>query len=106
MALLADQYTLSQDSNFQHRVQEAIVSAAIAIQNEASNVAFHPQRVLLAAKVLTNPGGYASVLATGIATDANVGTDAGSPPNSSLVTDAHITSAVSSQWNAYATTSA
>lgn len=94
---LLDQFNLSADATFVKRVEEAIVTAAIQISGEGSS-----NRTRLTRKVLANPSGYAALMAVGIAQDATVAADAGSPFNQALVTDAHITAAVTSQWNAYA----
>lgn len=92
-----DQFNLSQDATFQKRVEAEIVTAALAIWSEASS-----NRTRLARKVLANPSGYAVLFAVGVATDANVAADAGSPETQANVTDAHIVAAVTGQWNAYA----
>jgi hypothetical protein len=102
-ATLQSQYTLSQDATFQQRVRQSLVSAAVAISNEAGSVAFHGQRVNLAARVLADPGFWSLRFSEGVASDSTVATAAGSPtPNQASVTDAQINNAVTSQWNAYA----
>src|SRR6266849_3922837 len=100
-ATLADGYTLSQDVNFQHRVQESIVAAAIAIANESPAATLHSARVAFGRMVLQYPGTWASNMSPAIATDTTVAADAGSPPVQANVTDTHINNAGSSEWNAY-----
>jgi hypothetical protein len=100
-ATLSDQYTLSQDVNFQHRVQESIVAAAIAIANESPAVALHSARIAFGRSVLASPSSWAASMAPSLATDATIAADAGSPPIQANVTDAHINTAVASQWNSY-----
>jgi len=93
---LQTQYTLSQDATFQQRVRQAIVTAAIAISNEAPNVTGHSQRAQLAVKVLSDQGPWSQRFAEGAATDSAVAAaEVGA-------TDAQINNAVTSQWNAYA----
>src|SRR5882762_3857394 len=97
--MLTDQATLAVDATFKNRVQEAIITAAIAICSEAQSTAGHGQRAAFARSVLSNPIGYAAVMAMGVATDSAVATAA---PLQASVTDAQINNAVSGHWNAYA----
>jgi len=98
---LAAQSTLAKDTAFIGRVESAIVAEAFTIINEPTSTAGHDQRVEAAKTVLGNPSVYASLMAVGVATDAQVSADAASPSNQANVTDDHITSAVSGMWNAY-----
>lgn len=101
MALLVDQFTLSQDATFQKRVQESLAAAAIAIHNEAYT-ALTAQRDALGKIVLNNLSTWASIFSVAVASDATVSTLAGSPPVQGNVTDAAINAAVSAMWNSYA----
>ena len=101
MALI-DSYTLSVSSTFQNRVQESIVTAAIAISNEGGGVNNHAARSQFATKVLLNPSGYMVLFSASVATDATVVSQAGTPTVvSSNVTDVAINNAVSGQWNSF-----
>ena len=91
MPLLTD-YNNSQDTDFQYRVAMAIISTAIAIQNEAVNVANHAQRSAYALLVLANPSGYARIMAPGFTVDGTMDTTA---------TDAALAARASAIWNAY-----
>ena len=91
MPLLTD-FNNSQDTDFQYRVAMAIISTAIAIQNEAVNVANHAQRSAYALLVLANPSGYARIMAPGFTVDGTMDTTA---------TDAALAARASAIWNAY-----
>lgn len=66
----SDSYVLSTDSTFTNRVRAALIAAAIAIWNEAANIAFHTQRVRYAAQIMNAPSNYAPLFASAVATDA------------------------------------
>ena len=100
MALI-DQVTLAADSVFITRVRQSIIATAVAIQNEATSTGFHQNRARLATKVMNAPDSFSPLFAKAVATDATVQADAGSPPVQTLVTDAHLNSAVSAMWNAF-----
>lgn len=111
-----DSFQLAQNGTFQNRVQASLVAACIAITNEGWTVAFHRERQGFASQVLSATGtgqsAFASVFALSCATDANCladatsgGTVALTSTNSSTaqsqVTDAHIDSAIASQFNGF-----
>jgi hypothetical protein len=98
MALRLDEYTLSQDATFQHRVQASMIAEAINLYGSSTNGKVRD----LVHAVLLNPAAYTLLFAGGIATDPTVAADAGSPPTQANVTDTHIDNAVASQWNAFA----
>lgn len=118
MATLNDQAVLANDVLFQGRVREALAAACIAIGTEATSTAFHFIRVRGAVTILNNlemQSGNMSVwvlrFAATVATDANVIADATAGPTvlttanvdaqQALITDAHISAAVSGQFNSF-----
>lgn len=110
-----DKYHISQEPTFQNRVQASLVAACIAIANEGWTVAFHRERSTFATMILqgpTTPINYVQLFANAVATDATVASDAtqggtvaltagNRAAQSALVTDAHIDSAISSQFNSF-----
>lgn len=98
---LVDQYTLSQDSTFQKRVQAAVQTTAIAIHAEAFT-AKTPQRDNFGKQVLQNMPMWINQLALAVAVDPTVAGLAGSPPVQASVTDASISNAISAAWEAFA----
>jgi len=104
MASLADQYTYSQTTTFQNRVKQAVISAAVAIQNEATSAAFHYHRAKLAQEILM-PGGMTNWLvqfAEGVANDATVSGKIATGGASGTDLDTDIASAVSALWTGFA----
>jgi hypothetical protein len=101
-ATLSDQNTLSKDPSFVGRVQSALVTAALAVIAEAETTADHAARASYARAVLSSPASYAALMAIGVATNAQVTADAGSPASQANVTDADIVGAIVSLWNPYA----
>jgi hypothetical protein len=102
MASLADQYTYSQTQTLQNQVKQAMVSTAIAVSGEAQ--AFNRNRTALAIKVLA-PGGvtaYLGQFAAAVCNDPTVSASIASGGATATATDANITNAVSSAWNAVA----
>ncbi len=109
-----DMYLLSQDSVFQHRIQASLASTCVAISNEAWS-ALHRQRqnfvvqILQSTTQLTNWVTLFSVLAStdpSVIADATVAgtiplTGANTAAQALLVTDAHIDSAISAEFNAF-----
>src|SRR5262245_17030070 len=111
-ATRADQAVLATDPTFLGRVQESMISAAIAVSNEAITTAFHRERATLAKAIMNNPASEAALFVKSVATDANVISDAtvaGTVPltagnvaaQAALVTDAHLDAAVSGQYNSF-----
>lgn len=109
-----DRYQLSQDAAFLSRVQASLITACVAISNEAYTPSF-PARHNFAAQILNNPNGtpnWAQLFCYTVATDAacigaatGAGTVALTPGNvaaqAANVTDAQIDAAVSGQFNAF-----
>lgn len=115
-ASFSDMFQLSQDTTFQNRVQSALLSTCVAVSNEGWSVAFHRERATFCSQVLsftgsgTNP--YVALFANAVATDTNCiadATQAGTvvltsgnrAAQAALVTDAHISAAISSQFNSF-----
>src|SRR4051812_31220595 len=98
---LVDQVTLSADATFIGRVRQSMIASAIAIQNEAITVAFHPLRVQQAKAIMNGPDSFSPLFAKAVATDATVQASAGVPANQANVTDANINAAVSAMWNSF-----
>ncbi len=109
-----DMYLLSQDSVFQHRVQASLLSTCVAISNEAWS-ALHRQRQNFVVQILqspTNLNNWVTLFAglastdTSIIADATVAgtvplTGANTAAQALLVTDTHIDSAISAEFNAF-----
>jgi hypothetical protein len=66
-----DQYTVSTDPTFQHRVQMLVLKAAAAVQSENPAAANHSRRSALAHNVFYDPAGYAARFAAAVAADPN-----------------------------------
>lgn len=107
-----DKYILAQDTTFQSRVKTSLIAACLAIKSESLTTAFHRERETFLVAVMNNPEGFKQVVANGVATDSSVigdATAAGSvvlttgnvATQQALVTDAHIDSAISSQFNSF-----
>lgn len=110
-----DSFQLSQDPVFQNRVQAGLLTACISISTEGWAVAFHRERSTYIQNILSSTNSLAAAVtlfANSVATDvtvladATVGgtiilTGANRAVQSLLVTDAHIDSAISSQFNSY-----
>jgi hypothetical protein len=110
-----DAAVLGANAPFVSRVQEALLSAAININSEGISVVNHGPRIQLVHQILQSPTSlqnYATMFALSVATDATVIADAtlggtvvltagNITAQEALVTDAHITNAVSGQFNAY-----
>lgn len=101
---LQDRYTLSQDSNFRQRVQQAIILEAVQTIAEAPNTGFHKERTALAIQVLRAPDTWGILFAQSVASRTAVESAylSVSPANQLAVTDALITGGVTAQWNAMA----
>lgn len=116
-ASFSDQGFLANDTQFQTRVRQALITTISSIQNEAVTVAsrlLHNARVTQCA-VIMQPSAIDSwkiIFAEAIATDANVLADAtaggtvvltaaNAAAQAALVTDAHISTAASSQFNSF-----
>lgn len=100
---------------FQQRVEMSLLSACININSEGIAVNNHSARLALVHSILASPAqlqNYAQMFALTVATDASVLADATQnstvvlssvnvSTQQALVTDAHIDTAVSGQFNAY-----
>jgi len=114
-ASLNDSAVLGANTSFIARIQASLAAACVAIFAEGIGVNNHRDRVSLVHQVLSTPGNllnWATCFAVSVATDTNVlsdATQAGTVPlttsnvlaQQALVTDAHINSAVSGQFNAF-----
>jgi hypothetical protein len=114
--LLSDNYWLSTDQTFQHRVQSSLVATCIAVANEGNTTNQHTARMRLINQILngnpTSLTNWVQLFAISVATDTNCINDAtGSgatnltsgnvAAQAALVTDAHISSAISGQFNTF-----
>lgn len=113
----SDQYQVGQEPTFQNRVQQSLLAACIAITNEGWAIPFHLERANFANTVLlsispTVISPYVVEFSAAVATDANViadATQAGTvvltagnrATQAALVTDAHIDTAIASQFNSF-----
>lgn len=107
-----DKQQLSQDPTFQNRVKMSLVAACINIKAEAATAGFHREREAFAVAIMNAPDTFKANAATGVATDANVIADATASgtvaltsgnvaTQAALVTDAHIDTAISGQFNTF-----
>jgi hypothetical protein len=111
-ASLNDQAILAADLLFINRVRESLVATCVAVTTETTTTAYHYRRAQFATTVLNNPTAYQALFAYTVATDASVIGDAtaagtvaltvgNADTQQALVTDAHITNAVSGQFNSF-----
>lgn len=109
---LNDQAILSADQLFINRVRQSLVATCVAVTTEATTAAYHYRRAAYATAVLNNPTSFQQIFAYAVAGDSNVIGDAtvgGTVPltaanadtQQALVTDAHINSAISGQFNSF-----
>jgi hypothetical protein len=87
-----DQWTLGEDATFQHRVQIAALTSALAIQGEAKTGLSEQQyqkRQALARRVIGDPATHARLFAHLIVTAASV---------TSATTDATLQNIIDSNW--------
>lgn len=111
----SDSFQLSGDATFQGRVQAALLTAFISIANEGWAVAFHRERARFIQNALSSTTSLNSAVVlftNSVSTDSTVLADAtvggtvvlsgaNRANQAALVTDVHIDSAISSQFNAY-----
>lgn len=111
-ASLNDQAILAANPLFINRVKQSMVATCVAITTEGTTTAYHYRRSSFANTVLNNPILYQTLFAYAVATDASVISDATSNGSTALttgnidiqqalVTDAHINSAISGQFNSF-----
>ncbi|SRR6266852_1591358 len=108
-----DQQLLASDPTFQNRVRQSLIAACLAIKSESSTtVAFHRERETFLVAVMNQPDIFKIMITNSVATNANVISDAtvvGATPLTSgnvatqaaLVTDPHIDTAISSNFNSF-----
>lgn len=99
MATFSDQYTLATTPGFIQRVEIALVTAAVAVMNEAEATPDHSFRRTYAAQVLADPAAQAAKATVGVATNATI---AASAPTGVTATDSDIQFTVNSLFGAYA----
>lgn len=108
----SDMNVLSTDSGFQSRVRASLIAASISITTESRTSAFHRERETYAVAILNNPDSFKLLFSNSVATDASVISDATQTgtvaltsgnvaTQSLLVTDAHIDTAISGQFNSF-----
>lgn len=112
----SDEFILSGDTTFQGRVQASLLAACVAIANEGWTTAFHRERARFVSIILqatSNPQtNYVQLFTNSVSTDPTVIADAtqggtvvlttaNRAAQAALVTDAHIDSAVSAQFNCF-----
>ncbi len=90
MPLLTD-FNNAQNTDFQYRVQMALISTAI--QAESVAAASHQSRSAYAVRVLADPAGFARLMAPGFTVDGAV--------DPATATDTDIKNRASAIWNAY-----
>ena len=109
----SDQQLLAADLTFQSRVRQALLKGCVAIKAEDPTATpFHREREAFAVSVANNPDAYKVLMSQSIASNTSVIGDAtvgGTVPITSgnaaaqavLVTDAHIDSAISSNFTSF-----
>lgn len=111
-ASYSDQQFLAADPTFQNRVRQSLINACIAIKNEAITTAFHRERETYVVQVMANPDSFKIIWAQAVATNTAVIADAtqngtvvltgtNAQTQAALVTDAHIDTAISSDFNSF-----
>ena len=110
-----DRYLLGTDSKFQNRCQASLLTTAIAIQSEAPTAAYHRERDIYVAAIMSTIALFNDAVqrhSFACATDANVIgdatqggtvtlTSANVDNQQALVTDAHIDAAMSAQFDTF-----
>jgi len=108
----SDKQLLAADVTFQNRVRQAVLSACSSIKNEGNAVAFHRERETFLVAVINQPDVFKILFAQVAADDAGCigdATVAGTVPLTSgnvaaqaaLVTDPHIDTAISANFNSF-----
>jgi hypothetical protein len=112
-ASYSDKQILSSDITFQNRVRQAMIAACVNIKSESpTTVPFHRERETFLVACMNAPDSYKVLFAMNVANDANVIADATQngtvvltgtnvAAQAALVTDTHIDTAVSSEFNSY-----
>ena len=108
----SDKKFLAGDTTFQDRVRQSLIAACVSIKNEAVTTAFHRERETFLVAVINQPDTYKVLFAQSVANDASVISDATAAgtvaltsgnvaTQAALVTDAHIDTAIASQFNSF-----
>ena len=112
-ASYTDQQFLAADPTFQNRVRQSLVAACIAVKTESpTTVPFHRERETFAVAVENQPDLFKLMISIGVATNAAVISDAtqagtvaltsaNAAAQAALVTDAHIDTAISTNFNTF-----
>lgn len=108
-----DKQFLSLDPTFQNRVRQSMIAACVAIASESPvTVAFHRERATFGVACMNAPDVYKSLFAVSVANDASVIADAtaagtvaltsaNAAAQAALVTDAHLDTAIATQYNSF-----
>lgn len=111
-ASYSDQQFLAADAVFQNRVRQSLVAACISIKNEGNAIAFHRERETYCVSVMNSPDTFKLIWAMAVAANASVIGDAtvagtvvltagNAAAQAALVTDAHIDTAIASDFNTF-----
>jgi hypothetical protein len=111
-ASYSDQQFLAADPTFQNRVRQSLVAQCINIKSEAVTVAFHRERETYVAAVMNSPDSFKLIFAQAVAANASVIADAtaagtvvlsaaNAAAQAALVTDVHIDTAISGDFNSF-----
>lgn len=111
-ASYSDQQFLAADPVFQNRVRQSLLAACVSIKNEAVTTAFHREREAFLVGVANSPDTYKVLVAQNVATNASVISDAtaagtvvltgaNAAAQAGLVTDAHLDTAIASNFNTF-----
>lgn len=112
VASYSDKQFLAADSTFQNRVRQSLLAACVSIKNEAVTTAFHRERENYLVAITNQPDFYKIIFTDIVANDANVISDAtangtvvltsaNAAAQAALVTDAHVDTAISSDFNSF-----
>lgn len=107
-----DKDMLTTDVQFQKRVRQSLIQQAGNIMTEAVTTSFHRERSRYAAAVLNAPLNYLTIFVGVVANDPTVISDATAAgtvvltsgnvaAQAALVTDAHIDTAISANFNSF-----
>lgn len=108
-----DQQFLAADPTFQNRVRQSLVAACINIKSESpTTVPFHRERETYATAVMNSPDTFKTIFADAVAANAAVIADAtvagtvvltsgNAAAQAALVTDTHIDTAISGDFNSF-----
>jgi hypothetical protein len=109
----SDQQILATDPTFQNRVRQSLINACVAIKNESpTTVAFHRERETYVVQVMSNPDLFKVIWAQTAAANSAVIGDAtvnGTVPlttgnvaaQAALVTDPHIDTVITNDFNTF-----